>query len=99
MSKLKYNTNAVTDLVIVDGSHLIGKIGDCKVEFKRRVNGWHVNFVIIIDGILLHDSTATEECKEAFERLMRAAWVIKDDKHAAARAKAIPELNKFITIL
>lgn len=98
MSKLQYNVEVVTDLVVVDQNTITGKIGESTVEFRRRLDGWHVNFVILIDGILLHDSEATPVCKDAFQMMMNKAWLIKYDQEKAVRAKSLPALNKLITI-
>lgn len=99
MSKLQYNTNAVTDLAIVDKDTMTGKIGQDRVEFRRRLSGWRVHFGITINGISLHDSEATEDCKTAFEGLMQRAWNEKEEAQYIVRRTTLPALNKFITIL
>lgn len=91
MSKLQYNIEAVTDLTVVDQNTLTGKIGESSVEFRRRLCDWHVNLVILIDGILVHDSEATEVCKGAFEQMTNKAC-------RAACAKSLPALTQLITI-
>lgn len=99
MSSLKYNVELVTDLVPVDSNTITGKIGDSTIEIKRRMNGWNVNLVIVIDGLLMHDDAVTPECRVAFERLLNRAWSAKESATKATRAKSLPALTKFIEII
>lgn len=99
MSKIKYNVEAIENPVRIDSNTIEGTCDGCTVRVSRRLSGWSVNLVITIEGTVVHDSDAEEECQEAFEQLMNRACFDQDKIRGATKAKVLPVLKKFVEIV
>ena len=86
------NVKLLTNIKRVDNNHYTAQTtgpNNQTVEFRRRLDGWNVNFVVIIDGILYNDAPTTKENMADWHDVEGAFWDQGDKLRNVLKAGAI----------
>lgn len=69
------------------------RVCDRQVKFTRRMSGWNVRFIILMDDRIIHDDMVTAEDKVAWAELADKAHEVFDIDERAKAAQRFEACN------